>query len=63
MYDFKLLLPTLKCFAIKFSGIPSIIPKIHHILILIQAVDGVYTNKNENCQLNYSDYISLFTNT
>jgi len=39
------------------------IPKIHHILVLIYAVHGVHTNKNENFQLNYTDYISLFTNT
>ena len=39
------------------------IRKIHHILIFIQSVDCVYTNKNENLQLNYTDYISLFTNT
>jgi hypothetical protein len=38
------------------------IRRIHHI-ILIQAVDGVCTNKNENFQLNYTDYISFFTNT
>lgn len=47
----------------KFSGIPSVIRKIHHILILIQAVYNVYTNKKGNFQLNYTDYISLFANT
>ena len=35
------------------------IRNIHQILILIQAVYGVYTIKNDIFQLNYTDYISV----